>query len=86
MKSYLIKETREVYHKISIDELDIEGIVTQARKNKNIGDGIEAIKDELNYYNIKYGFDYAIKENFCGDSVNDLEVIGCEDDTPELCE
>lgn len=85
MKSFVVKETVNHYHKVTIDdELDVDDIVSLARQYLKGNTGFEAINQVLLGIEHKYGFDYSIKPNYCGTTAEALEVMGCDDDTPEL--
>nr|DAG40250.1 MAG TPA: hypothetical protein [Caudoviricetes sp.] len=45
---------------------------------------IEVNDEVLNDYQNKYGFDYIANPNYCGTCSEELEIIGREDDSPDL--
>lgn len=85
MKKYVIAETVTHYHLVEIDdELDIDDIIREARLLLSTAVGYEAIEDILKDYKEEHGFDYTVKPNYCGTCSEGLEIVGCEDDSPEL--
>ena len=85
MKKYVIAETVIHYHSIEVDdEVDIYDVVKEAKPLLHGATGFEAIEDVLDSYQNKYGFNYTVKPNYCGTCSEELEIIGCEDDSPEL--
>ena len=85
MKKYMIAETVTHYHSIQVDdEVDICDVIKEANALLHQTTWFEAIKEVLNDYQNKYGFDYTVKPNCCGTCSAGLEIVGCEDDTPEL--
>lgn len=85
MKKYVIAETVTHYHSIEVDdEVDICNVIGEAKTLLHQATGFEAIEDVLNEYQNKYGFDYTVKPNYCGTCSEGLEIVGCEDDSPEL--
>lgn len=77
MKKYMIKETVNHFHEITVDdEIDIEDVVSRASDMQRMFDtGYEAISAILCRYEDKYGFDYKIKPNACGTDILDMEVM-----------
>ena len=85
MKKYVIAETVTHYHSIEVDdEVDICNVIGEAKTLLHQSTGFEAIEEVLNGYQNKYGFDYTVKPNYCGTCSEGLEIVGCEDDSPEL--
>lgn len=85
MKKYVIAETVTHYHMVEIDdELNIDDIVSLARQHLKDNTGFGAINQILSGIEHKYGFDYNVKPNYCGTTAEALEVMGCEEDSPEL--
>lgn len=85
MKKYVIAETVTHYHSIEVDdEVDICNVIGEAKILLHRATGFEAIEEVLNGYQNKYGFDYTVKPNYCGTCSEGLEIVGCEDDSPEL--
>lgn len=85
MKRFCVKETVNHYHMIEIDdELSIDDIVSLARQHLKDNTGFGAINQILSGIEHKYGFDYSVKPNYCGATAEALEVMGCDDDSPEL--
>lgn len=85
MKRYMINELVNHYHMVEIDdELDIENIVETAKPLLAMATGYEAIEDILQYHKEEHGLNYMIKPNYCGARSENIEVVGCEDDSPEL--
>ena len=85
MKRYMIRETVTHYHSIEVeDEVDICNVVKEAKTLLHRATGFEAIEEVLDSYKNKYGFDYAVKPNYCGTCSEGLEITGCEEDSPEL--
>lgn len=77
MKKYMIKETVNHFHEITVDdEIDIEDVVSRASDMQRMFDtGYEAIDAILFRYEYKYGFEYEIKPNACGTDILDMEVM-----------
>lgn len=85
MKKYVIAETVTHYHSIEVDdEVDICDVIKEAKTLLRQATGFEAIEEVLNGYQNKYGFDYTVKPNYCGTCSEGLEIVGCDDDSPEL--
>lgn len=86
MKSFVIKEIVNHYHKVTIDdELDIEEIVQSSREWRNGCDpGYIGLENVLKAYKKLYDFDYSVEPNYCGTETKYMEVIGCDEDSPEL--
>lgn len=85
MKKYVIAETVTHYHSIEVDdEVDICDVIKEAKTLLYQSTGFEAIEEVLNGYQNKYGFDYTVKPNYCGTCSEGLEIVGCDDDSPEL--
>lgn len=85
MKSFVVKEIVNHYHKVTIDdELGVDDIVSLARQYLKRNTGFEAINQVLLGIEHKYGFAYSIKPNYCGTETVHMEVMGCDDDSPEL--
>lgn len=85
MKKYVIAETVTHYHSIEVDdEVDISDVIKEAKTLLHQATGFEAIEEVLNGYQNKYGFDYTVKPNYCGTCSEGLEIVGCDDDSPEL--
>lgn len=85
MRKYVIAETVTHYHMVEIDdELDIEDVVKTAKSLLSTATGYEAIEDILQYHKEEHGFDYTIKPNYCGTCSENIEVMGCDEDSPEL--
>lgn len=76
-KSYLIRETVNHFHTVTLDEeLDIDDIIEQAKSNSKMYEaGYEAVEAILKAYKDRYGFDYKIKPNDCGTEVLDMDII-----------
>lgn len=86
MKSFVVKETVLHYHKVEIDdELNIEEVVASAR-NRQFSDetGYEALNRLLEKFKDRYDFEYSVEPNYCGTETKYMEVIGCDEDSPEL--
>ena len=85
MKRYMVREVVTHYHSVEVDdEVDICNVIGEAKTLLHQTTGFEAIEDVLNGYQNKYGFDYPVKPNYCGTCSEGLEIVGCEDDSPEL--
>nr|DAZ41709.1 MAG TPA: hypothetical protein [Caudoviricetes sp.] len=85
MKKYVVREVVNHYHLIEVDdEVDICNVIKEAKTLLHRATGFEAIEDVLNDYQNKYGFDYTVKPNYCGTCSEGLEIVGCDDDSPEL--
>ena len=85
MKRYMIRETVTHYHSIEVeDEVDIYNVIKEAKTLLHQATGFEAIEEVLNGYQNKYGFAYTVEPNYCGTCSEGLEIVGCEDDSPEL--
>lgn len=85
MKRYMVREVVTHYHSVEVDdEVDICNVIGEAKTLLHQTTGFEAIEDVLNGYQNKYGFDYTVKPNYCGTCSEGLEIVGCEDDSPEL--
>ena len=85
MKRYMVREVVTHYHSVEVDdEVDICNVIGEAKTLLHQTTGFEAIEDVLNGYQNKYGFDYKVKPNYCGTCSEGLEIVGCEDDSPEL--
>lgn len=86
MKRYMIQETVNHYHMVEIDdELDIEEVVQESNEWRNGSDaGYIGLENVLKVYNKLYGFEYSVEPNYCGTETVHMEVMGCEDDSPEL--
>lgn len=85
MKSFVVKETVNHYHKVTIDdELGVDDIVSLARQYLKGNTGFEAINQVLLGMEHKYGFEYSVEPNYCGTETAHMEVMGCDDDSPEL--
>lgn len=85
MKKYMIRETVQHYHSVEVDdEVDIYNVIEEANTLLHQATGFEAIEEVLNDYQSKYGFDYTVKPNYCGTCSEELEIVGCDDDSPEL--
>lgn len=76
-KIYLIRETVNHFHTITLDEeLDIDDIIERAKSNSKMYEtGYEAVEAILKAYKDRYGFDYKVKSNDCGTEVLDMDVI-----------
>lgn len=76
-KSYLIRETVNHFHTITLDEeLDIDDIIERAKPSSKMYEtGYEAVEAILKAYKDRYGFDYKVKPNDCGTEVLDMDVI-----------
>lgn len=86
MKSFVVKEVVNHYHKVTIDdELDIEEVVQESHEcRKDCDAGYIGLENLLKAYNKMCGFAYSIKPNYCGTETVYMEVMGCDDDSPEL--
>lgn len=85
MKKYVVREVVNHYHLIEVDdEVDICNVIKEAKTLLHRATGFEAIEDVLNDYQNKYGFNYTVKPNYCGTCSEGLEIVGCDDDSPEL--
>lgn len=85
MKRYMVREVVNHYHSIEVDdEVDICSIIKEAKTLLHQATGFEAIEDVLYSYYKKYGFDYTVKPNYCGTCSEGLEIVGCDEDSPEL--
>lgn len=85
MKKYVVREVVNHYHLIEVDdEVDICNVIKEAKTLLHRATGFEAIEDVLNDYQNKYGFDYTVKPNYCGTCSEGPEIVGCDDDSPEL--
>jgi len=78
MKKIEVCETIKHYHMIEVDdEVDIEGIVSQAYYNSARYDtGCEAIEELLKKVKDTYGLNYEIKKDYCGTEIDGLNVVG----------
>lgn len=76
-KTYLIRETVNHFHTITLDEeLDIDDIIERAKSSSKMYEtGYEAVEAILKAYKDRYGFDYKVKPNDCGTEVLDMDVI-----------
>lgn len=86
MKSFVVKEVVNHYHKVTIDdELDIEEVVQESHEWRNGSDaGYVGLENVLKTYNKIHGFEYSVEPNYCGTETVHMEVMGCDDDSPEL--
>ena len=85
MKRYMVREVVNHYHSIEVDdEVDICNVIGEAKTLLHRATGFEAIEEVLNDYQNKYGFDYTVKPNYCGTCSEGLEIVGCDEDSPEL--
>lgn len=85
MKRYMVREVVNHYHSIEVDdEVDICDVIKEAKTLLHQAAGFEAIEEVLSSYQNKYGFDYTVKPNYCGTCSEELEIVGCDDDSPEL--
>lgn len=77
MKDYMVKETVNHFHKISIDdELEIEDIIEKASNIQQLFDkGCDSIEEVLKRYKDNFGFEYRISLNSCGTETVDMEAI-----------
>lgn len=77
MKDYMVMETVNHFHKISIDdELEIEDVIDKASNIQQLFDkGYESIEEVLKRYKESFGFEYRISPNSCGTETVNIEVI-----------
>ncbi len=85
MKRYMVREVVNYYHSVEVDdEVDICNVIKEANALLHQATGFEAIGDVLYGYYEKYGLDYRVQPNYCGTRSEGLEIVGCDDDSPEL--
>ena len=78
MRRIEVCEVIRCYHLIEIDDdLDVEEIIQTANETLSKHDsGCDAIKAQLERLEDTYGFEYEIKEEFCGREIDSIYVIG----------